>query len=90
MKIWIEQIILEKGFTMMEVDNIHSTLERLFKTLISARIYYTVKMGAAWCKTHLDDVHQLDCTFLRSMETCLTTVTSLGKEKNVDILQLLK
>jgi len=76
---------------MMEVISIHSMLERLFKTPISAPIHYTVKMGAARCKTHLDDIHQLDCTFfLRSMEICLTTVTSAGKEKNVDILQLLK
>jgi len=48
---------------MMEVNSIHCTVERLFKTPISAPIHYTVKMGAARYKTHADDVHQLDCTF---------------------------
>lgn len=36
-----EQIILEKGRTMMEVDSIHSMFESLFKTPISVPIHYT-------------------------------------------------
>ena len=75
---------------MMEVDNIHSTLERLFKTPISAPIHYTVKMGAARCKTHPDDVHQLDYTFFKEYGDLPNNCHFIRQGKKVDILQLLK
>lgn len=43
----IEQIILEKGHTMMEVDSVHSTLERVFNPPIYSPSDYISRMNQA-------------------------------------------
>ncbi|KAF2882447.1 hypothetical protein ILUMI_23729 [Ignelater luminosus] len=43
----IEQIILEKGHTMMEVDSVHSTLEQLFTPPIYTPSNYISRMYQA-------------------------------------------
>ena len=44
----IEQIILEKGHTMMEVDSVHSTLERMFNPPIYSPSDYLSRMRQTW------------------------------------------
>lgn len=43
----IEQLILEKGHTMMEVDSVHSTLERAFNPPIYTPMDYVSRMRQA-------------------------------------------
>lgn len=46
-KIEIEQLILERGHTMMEVDSVHSTLENVFNPPICAPSDYISRMSCA-------------------------------------------
>lgn len=63
----IEQIILEKGHTMMEVDSVHSTLEKKFRPPIYAPIDYVNKMKEAR-PSHPYKVIYLDYTFFKDYE----------------------
>lgn len=67
----IEQIILEKGHTMMEVDSVHSTLERLFTPPIYTPAQYVNKMEAAR-NSNMNKrpyiINHLDHTFFKNYE----------------------
>lgn len=63
----IEQIILEKGHTMMEVDSVHSTLEKKFRPPIYAPVDYVAKMKDAR-QSNPYKVHYLDYKFFKDYE----------------------
>lgn len=63
----IEQIILEKGHTMMEVDSVHSTSERLFRPPIYSPNDYINKMAQAR-PSQPYIIHHLDYTFFKNIE----------------------
>lgn len=65
--IQIEQIILEKGHTMMEVDSVHSTLERLFRPPIYSPNDFINKMAQAR-PSQPYIIHYLDYTFFKNFE----------------------
>lgn len=63
----IEQIILEKGHTMMEVDSVHSTLEHLFKPpLFAPSDYINLMAQARPTKPYI--IHHVDFTFFKNHE----------------------
>lgn len=67
--IMIEQIILEKGHTMMEVDSVHSTLEKKFKSPIYTPTDYISRMlQARPSQPYI--VHYLEYTFFKNYEDC--------------------
>ncbi|KAH9632624.1 hypothetical protein HF086_004742 [Spodoptera exigua] len=65
--IMIEQIILEKGHTMMEVYSVHSTLEKKFKGPIYSPSDYISRMREAR-PSQPYIVHHLDYTFFLNYE----------------------
>jgi hypothetical protein len=68
-KIVIEQLFLEKGHTMMEVDSIHSSLEHFFKAPIYAPSDYIGRMNMAREGKNYN-VHLLDYSFSTIMKLC--------------------
>lgn len=65
--IMIEQIILEKGHTMMEVDSVHSTLEKKFKGPIYSPSDYISRMrDARPSQPYI--VHHIKYTFFLNYE----------------------
>lgn len=58
----IEQLILEKGHTMMQVDSVHSTLEHLFKPPIYSPNDDVSLMAQAW-PTKSYKIHHLEYSF---------------------------
>lgn len=63
----IEQLILEKGHTMMQVDSVHSTLEGLFKPPIYSPSHYVSLMAQArHSKPYI--IHNVDYTFFKNYE----------------------
>ncbi len=73
----IEQIILEKGHTMMEADSVHSVLDRMFKT---AQIYspqdYLCLMRQARPKQPYNVV-SVDHAFFKNYDDCATNLASV-------------
>ena len=70
-EIEIEQIILEKGHKRMEVDSVHSTLERLFNPPIYTPAHYVSRMEAARNKkkgAHPYIINHLDHSFFKNFE----------------------
>lgn len=63
----IEQIILEKGHTMMEVDSVHSTLENKFKPPICGPTDYIDRMTQARPGNSYT-VNYLDYSFFKNYE----------------------
>lgn len=63
----IEQLILEKGHTMMEADSVHSTLEALFKPPICSPGDYVSRMRTARPKKPYS-IKQVDHRFFKNYE----------------------
>lgn len=63
----VEQIYLEKGHTMMEVDSVHSILERLFKPPIYTPNDYISRMHQARPQQPFI-IHHLDYTFFSNFQ----------------------
>ena len=64
----IEQLILEKGHTMMEADSVHSSLQRHFKPPIYAPSDYLAQMRL--CRPHHPyKVKYVDYTFFKRYES---------------------
>lgn len=61
----IEQLILEKGHTMMEADNVHSTLEALFIPPSRSPSDYVSRMRAARPKKPYNVIHVDHSFFLK-------------------------
>lgn len=72
----IEQLILEKGHTMMEADSVHSTLEALFKPPICSPGDYVSRMRTARPKKPYI-VKQVDHTFFMDYENQLNNYKSI-------------
>lgn len=80
----IEQIILEKGHTMMEVDSVHSTLERLFTPPIYTPTHYVSKMEAARNNKKNAQpyiIHHLDYNFFKNYEALPSNYSSIRPGK---------
>jgi hypothetical protein len=80
MGIVIEQIILEKGHTMMEVDSVHSSLEKQFKAPIFTPSDYISRMSQAR-PSQPYIVHHLDFTFFQNYEGVPGGFTSIRPGK---------
>jgi hypothetical protein len=73
----IEQLILERGHTMMEVDSVHAQLDRLFKNaVIYAPSDYVFIMRQARPQQPFN-VKILDHTFFFNYDSMATNVTSI-------------
>lgn len=89
----IEQLILEKGHTMMQVDSVHSTLEHLFKPPIySPNDYINLMARARPTRPYV--VHHLEYKFFKNYErTCQLDSIRPGKKAGdpvvTDIRELL-
>lgn len=91
LNITIEQLILERGHTMMEADSVHSSLEAYFKPPIYAPSDYVTRMRQAR-DHHPYRVHNLDFIFFRNYENVegnLTTIKPRRDSKVTDIRGLL-
>ena len=64
----IEQLILEKGHTMMEADSVHSTLEKIFVPPIYGPTDYVAQMKLARPKQPYS-IKVLDYTFFRNYDS---------------------
>lgn len=89
----IFQLILEKGHTMMQVDSVHSTLERLFTPPIFGPTDYYSRMRIARSSQPYK-VNILDNSFFKNYEqSCSFSTIRPGKKKGdpvvTDIHQLL-
>lgn len=71
----IEQLILEKGHTMMQVDSVHSTLEKKFRPPIYTPSDYISRMREARPKQPYN-VQHVDYTFFKNYEddVCLDSI----------------
>lgn len=76
----IEQLILEKGHTMMEVDSVHSTLEMKFKPPIYTPMDYITRMRQAR-PSQPYEVNHLDHTFFKDYENVPGNFTSIRPGK---------
>lgn len=72
----LEQIILERGHTMMEVDSVHSTLENLFTARIYSPLDYVSRVRQAR-PTHPYTVNYLEYTFFKDYEHVPGNFTSI-------------
>lgn len=81
-KIIIEQLILEKGHTIMEADSVHSTLEALFKPPICSPGDYVCRMRAARPKRPYK-IFQIDHTFFMDFESQPNNLNSIRLGKKV-------
>lgn len=81
-KIIIEQLYLEKGHTMMEVDSVHSTIERYIKPPIYAPSDYVVRMQQARPRNPYD-VKSIHYDFFLNYEELPSNFKSIrpGKKK---------
>lgn len=81
-KVVVEQIILEKGHTMMEVDSVHSTIEHYIKPPIYAPQDYVKRMRQARPKQPYD-IRVLHFDFFKDYEHLATNFQSIrpGKKK---------
>lgn len=74
--ILIEQLILEKGHTMMEADSVHSTLENIFVPPIYAPSDYIAQMKLA--RPHKPyNVKVLDYTFFKRFDSMESNFKSI-------------
>lgn len=86
--ITIEQLILERGHTMMEADAVHSSLEAHFKPPIFAPSDYVSRMRQAR-KHHPYNIHVLDYTFFDNYEKTLPEVLlSIKPSRNSKVTDL--
>lgn len=76
----IEQLILEKGHTMMEADSVHATLEQYFKPPINAPSDYIARMRLARPKQPYN-VNVVDFNFFLKYEDLATNLSSLRPGK---------
>lgn len=81
MSIVIEQLFLERGHTMMEVDSVHATLEKYFKPPINSPSDYVALMRRAR-PSHPYKVKVLDYSFFRNYEVS-SKLSSLRPGKKV-------
>lgn len=81
-KIEVEQIILEKGHTMMEVDSVHSTLEHCFKPPIYTPADYVSRMRQARRKQPYL-IHHVDFSFFKNYESLSDNFPSIRPGKRV-------
>lgn len=81
-KVEVEQIILEKGHTMMEVDSVHSAIEHYIKPPIYAPQDYVTKMRQARPKQPYD-IRVVHYDFFKDYENLVTNYQSIrpGKRK---------
>lgn len=81
-KVEVEQIILEKGHTMMEVDSVHSTIEHYIKPPIYAPQDYITRIRQARPK-HPYDIRVVHYDFFKDYEKLTTNYQSIrpGKRK---------
>lgn len=81
-KVKVEQIILEKGHTMMEVDSVHSTIEHYIKPPIYAPQDYITRMRQARPKQPYD-IRVIHYDFFKDYEKLTTNYQSIrpGKRK---------
>lgn len=81
-KVEVEQIILEKGHTMMEVDSVHSTIEHYIKPPIYAPQDYITKIRQARPKQPYD-IRVVHYDFFKDYENISTNYQSIrpGKRK---------
>ena len=76
MNVTIEQLILEKGHTMMEADSVHSTLQRHFTPPLYSPADYLAQMRV--CRPHQPyKVKYLDYTFFKEYESLQSNVKSI-------------
>lgn len=78
----IEQIILEKGHTMMEVDSVHSSLEHHFKPPIFVPSDYIDRMRQARKKQPFI-IHHLDYSFFKNYENIPNNFISIRPGRGV-------
>jgi hypothetical protein len=73
----IEQLILERGHTMMEADSVHSVLDRQFKNaqIFSPADYVYLMRTARPSQPY--NVIVIDHTFFKNYEACATNLNSI-------------
>lgn len=76
----IEQLILEKGHTMMEVDSVHSTLEKLFQAPLYSPNDYVNRILQAR-PTQPYKVNHIDYTFFLNYDGLPSNFTSIRPGK---------
>ncbi|CAG9794569.1 unnamed protein product [Diatraea saccharalis] len=81
-KVTIEQLYLEKGHTMMEVDSVHSTIEQYIKPPIYAPSDYIIRMRQARPQKPYD-VKSIHYDFFLNFEELESNLKSIrpGKKK---------
>ncbi|KAF6216788.1 hypothetical protein GE061_001138 [Apolygus lucorum] len=92
LNITIQQLYLEKGHTMMEVDSVHATLEKYFRPPINSPADYVARMRLAR-PTQPYNVRVVDFSFFKRHEDrCSLTSLRPGKKSGdptvMDIRQL--
>jgi hypothetical protein len=85
----IEQLILEKGHTMMQVDSVHSTLEKKFRPPIYTPSDYITRMREARPKQPFH-VHHVEYTFFKNFESdvCLDSIRPCKKPVDTTVNDL--
>lgn len=87
LNITIEQLILERGHTMMEADAVHSSLEAYFKPPIYAPSDYVTRMRQAR-DHHPYRIHNLNYSFFLNYEQVEGNLTTIKPEKNARVTDI--